>query len=861
MKLHSSVLPASLCALLALGGCRDATTDADRSPMTSPSPGQATLTDWPRIDSAIKSDPAIEARVREILAGMTLAQKIGQMTQPEIKSITPDQVRAYYIGSVLNGGGSWPDKNKHASVGDWLALADRYHDASMATGMKVPIPVIWGTDAVHGHSNVHGATIYPHNIGLGAAHDPELVGRIAAATGRAVRATGIDWLFAPAVPVVQNTRWGRSYESWSQDPALVREYAAAYTRGLQGGFGDDANAIASVKHFIGDGGTENGKDQGLTRATPGELINLHGAGYFGAIGAGAQTVMASYNSWQDAGSGKDYGKMHGDKALLTDALKQKMGFDGFVVSDWNGIGQLPGCSNASCALAINAGIDMVMVPDEWKDFIANTIKQVEAGEIPMSRIDDAVSRILRVKLRAGLFNGRKPSQNRYAGKPEAVQDRALARQAVRESLVLLKNEKSALPLARGKKILVVGKSADSISNQTGGWSLTWQGTDNGNADFPNADSVLAGIREMAGEVNVTWRENADGVDPTDYDAVIAVIGETPYAETNGDIVGSDTVTHSRRHPEDLAVLRAVAGKGKPVVTVFLSGRPLYVNDLLNLSDAFVAAWLPGTEGKGVADVLFADASGKPAHDFRGTLSVAWPNVACRGPRAMGPGNSAPLFALGHGLAYARAGAVPQLPVDSASSCGEATALPIFNLSDAPMFALHLGTGTQERAVGADLNSTIEWPQGKPALRVRTVQVNTQQDAKQVTWLAPARFFSRNPSRNNLAAFANAAGALQFDLVLVHAPISAVTLAMGCGKDCGGGIDLAPILAGYVPGKKYTLKVPLACFARRGADLGGIEVPFSIDADAPFAASFTNIKVVAGAGDDADALDCGKHGAG
>ncbi len=858
MKLHRSALPASLFAILALGGCgdRDATAEAGGSPMTSASTGPATLTDWPRIDSAIKSDPAIEARVREIVAGMTLAQKVGQMTQPEIKSITPDEVRAYYIGSVLNGGGSWPAKNKHATVGDWLALADRYHDASMATDMKVPVPVIWGTDAVHGHSNVHGATIYPHNVGLGAAHDPELVGRIAAATGRAVRATGIDWLFAPAVPVVQDTRWGRSYESWSQDPALVREYAASYTRGLQGNFGDDANAIASVKHFIGDGGTENGKDQGLTKATRGELINLHGAGYFGAIGAGAQTVMASYNSWEDTDSGKDYGKMHGDKALLTDALKEKMGFDGFVVSDWNGIGQLPGCSNASCALAINAGIDMIMVPDEWKAFIANTIKQVEAGEIPMARIDDAVSRILRVKLRAGLFNGRKPSQNQYAGKPEAVQDRALARQAVRESLVLLKNEKSALPLKRGKKILVVGKSADSLSNQTGGWSLTWQGTDNRNADFPNADSILAGLREAAGDANVTWRENAEGVDAADYDAVIAVIGETPYAETNGDIVASDTVTHSRRHPEDLAVLKAVAGKGKPVVTVFLSGRPLYVNDLLNLSDAFVAAWLPGTEGKGVADVLFADANGQPAHDFRGTLSFAWPNVACPGPRAVGAANAPPLFALGYGLAYARAAAVPQLPVDKAASCGEATALPIFNNADAPMFALHLGTGTQERAVGADLNSTIEWPQGKPALRLRTVQVNTQQDAKEVTWLAPARFFSRNPSRNNLAAFANAAGALQFDLVLVHAPASAVTLSLG-----DGGIDLAPTLATYTVGKKYTLKVPLACFAQRGADLGGIEVPFSIAADAPFAASFTGIKVVAGAGADADALDCGKPGAG
>jgi beta-glucosidase len=859
VNLQRSALSASLLAVLVLGGCRDrdaASADNQAMPDTQPA-AQEKLSDWPHVDSAIKTDPALEKRVADIVAGMTLAQKVGQMTQAEIKSITPEEVRKYYIGSVLNGGGSWPAQDKHSKLGDWVALADRFHDASMSTDMKVQVPVIWGTDAVHGHSNVLGATIYPHNIGLGAAHDAELVGRIAAATGRAVRATGIDWLFAPAVPVVQDTRWGRSYESWSQDPAQVREYAESYTRGLQGTFGDDANAIASVKHFIGDGGTTDGKDQGVTRASIDDMVNIHGAGYFGAIGAGAQTVMASYNSWVDAGSDKDYGKMHGDKTLLTDALKTKIGFDGFIVSDWNAIGQLPGCSNASCPLAINAGIDMVMVPDEWKAFIANTVKQVESGEIPVARIDDAVSRILRVKLRAGLFDAGKPSSNQHAGKPEAVQDRELARQAVRESLVLLKNEKSALPLQRGKKILVVGKGADSIPNQSGGWTLTWQGTDNSNADFPNGDSILAGIREAAGADNVTFNETAEGVDVASFDAVVAVIGETPYAETNGDIVASDTVTHSRRHPEDLAVLQAVAGKGKPVATVFLSGRPLYANDLINLSDAFVAAWLPGTEGKGVADVLFADAAGKPAHDFRGTLSFPWPGVACPGPRAAGPNGAAPLFALGYGLSYASPKAVAQLPVDKAESCGEATALPIFNLADAPMFALHVGAGKQEQAVGADLNSTLEWPQGKPALRVRTVQVNTQQDAKEVTWLAPARLFSRNPSRNNLNAFANAKGALQFDMVVVKAPTSAVTLSMGCGEGCGGSLDLAATIAKWAPGEKHTVKVPLSCFVQRGADLGGVEVPFSIEADAPFAASFTNIKVVAGAGADADALDCGK----
>jgi beta-glucosidase len=855
----STLLASSI--LLALSGCRRDAEPAAQAPATPAATGtDAALSDWPKLDSAIKPDPAIEARIKEILAGMTLRQKVGQMTQPEIKTTTPEDVKTYYLGSVLNGGGSWPAMNKHAAVSDWLALSDMYYDASMATDLKTPIPVIWGTDAVHGHSNVYGATIFPHNIGLGAAHDPALIQKIAAATGKAVRATGVDWLFAPAVPVVQDLRWGRTYESYSEDPALVREYSVAYTKGLQGTFADDANAIASVKHFLGDGGTEHGKDQGITRVTLRELINTHGVGYFGAIGAGAQTVMASFNSWVDADSGQDHGKMHGIKLLLTDALKTKMGFDGFIVSDWNAIGQLPGCTNASCAQAINAGIDMVMVPDDWKAFIDNTVKQVEAGEIPMARIDDAVTRILRVKLRAGLFDGKKPSANAHAGKLESVQDRELAREAVRKSLVLLKNnllknQGNALPLARGKKLLVVGASADSISNQTGGWSLTWQGTENTNADFPHADSLLAGFREAAGDGNVTYSADASGVDVAQFDAVVAVLGETPYAEGVGDIAAYDTVSHARRFPADLKVLQAVAGKGKPVVTVLLSGRPVYANDLINLSDAFVAAWLPGTEGKGVADVLFAGTDAKPAHDFSGTLSFSWPGVACPGPRAVGKDGAAPQFARGYGLSYAKPGTVDTLLPDATASCGEADTLVVFDRADAPTFALHVGNGGDVAALGADVNQTLEWPQGQPLVRVRTVQVNTQQDAKEVTWLGKARFFSRNPSRNDLRALAKADAALVFDMALLQAPTSKVSLLIGCGPGCEGGYDLTPALAAAAPGDKRTIKLPLQCFGAAGAKLEAVEMPFVVEADAPFAAAFANIRIAAGAAKDADALKC------
>ena len=838
-----TLLGAGVLACLSCTGQKDAET-----PPAAAADASAALKDWPALTSRLAKDPAIEARVAEILASMTLEQKIGQMVQPEIKSITPEEVRQYYIGSVLNGGGSWPAKNKHASVQDWVALADAYYDASMGTDAKIPVPVIWGTDAVHGHSNVYGATIFPHNIGLGAAHDVELIERIAEATGQSTRATGVTWTFAPTVAVAQNARWGRTYESYSSQPALIREYAAAYVKGMQGLLDKDGNVVATAKHFIGDGATDGGKDQGNALVTQAQMINVHGQGYYGAIEAGVQTVMASFNSWNDIAAGTDYGKMHGSRDLLTVALKEKMGFDGFVVSDWNGIGQVPGCTDDSCAQAINAGIDMVMVPDAWKPFIANTIAQVKSGQIPQARIDDAVTRILRVKLRARLWD-HKPSASQFAGKPESLVHRDLARRAVRESLVLLKNDGGALPLKKGQRVLLVGKSADSISNQTGGWSLTWQGTDNTNADFPNADSIAAGLREQLGEANVILRDSAEGVDPASYDVIVAAIGETPYAETNGDIVPSDTMAHSRRHPEDLAVLKAAAATGKPVVTVFLSGRALYANDLINLSSSFVAAWLPGTEGKGITDVLVAGEGGKPAHDFRGRLTFPWPAGAC--PNA----DSTPQFPLDSGLRYGDTKTLGRLPEDATASCGEATALGIFKQSDIAPFTLQMEAGGATQAVGNDMNATQRWPQAKPALQVATVQVNTQQDAKEVTWLAPARFFARNPSKNNLAAMATARGVVQFDVVVKQAPAKPVQFTLGCGAGCGASLDLTATFSGDAVGRKQTVKVPLACFGKLGADLTGVDTPFSITADAPFAAAFTNIQVVAGAADGADVVKC------
>ena len=805
-------------------------------------PGSApALADWPRLTSAIRKDPALEARVAAIVGKMTLEQKIGQMTQAEIKAVTPDEVRKYYLGSVLNGGGSWPNNDKHARAADWLALAEQYHQASMATDMAVKIPVIWGTDAVHGHNNVFGATMFPHNIGLGAARDPQLVEAIGAATGRAVRATGIAWAFGPTVAVVRDDRWGRTYESFSEDPQLVRAYAGVYVKGMQGAFKADANVIASVKHFLADGGTENGVNTGVARVSERELINIHAPGYFSGLEAGAQTVMASFNSWTDSATGTVHGKLHGSRHLLTEVLKDKMGFDGFVVSDWNGHGEVAGCRNDHCPQAINAGVDMIMAPNDWKAFIANTIEDVKAGRIPMARIDDAVTRILRVKLRAGLFD-KSPAQNAYAGKDEALEARELGRRAVRESLVLLKNEGPALPLAAGKRILVVGKAADSMANQTGGWALTWQGTANSNADFPKADTILAGLK--AAGANVTYSIDAKGVDPARFDAVVAVIGEAPYAEGDGDIVPSGTLRHSSRYPEDLAVLQAVHGKGKPVVTVFLSGRPLWVNDLLNLTDSFIAAWLPGTEGKGVSDLLVAPKNGKP-YEFTGKLSFSWPRGVCQTPLNVGDKDYAPLFAWGYGLKRGERSSLGRLDTAyQAGGCTVTNTWPVFGPADRASFPLRIRAGGKTVALGQDLNATTSLP----GITAAVAQINTQQDARLVTWTGPASFEAQGSRPLALPAAIVSGGALRFDTLVQSAPAGKVSIAMACGEGaaaCGAPLDATALFQRLAGKGRQSVRIPLACFTGKGADLARVTAPFSVTSSGAFAAAFGNVDVLGG----------------
>ncbi|WP_189236049.1 glycoside hydrolase family 3 protein [Planomonospora parontospora] len=817
------------------------------------------LFDWPRIDSRIKRNPLDERRIAKIVSGMTLAEKVGQMTQPEIAAITPEEVKQYAIGSVLNGGGSWPGRDKHAAPKAWLDLADAYWDASVATRTK--IPVIWGIDAVHGNNNVYGATIFPHNVGLGAAQDPCLIRDIGAATARQIRATGQDWAFAPTLAVVRDDRWGRTYEGFSEDPRIVRAYGYEAVKGLQGSHPlriGSSGVIATAKHFIGDGGTVKGVDQGVNPSSEAEMINMHGQGYYGALAAGSQTVMVSFNSWTNEELGVNEGKLHGSKRALSDILKGKMGFDGVVVSDWNGIGQVAGCTNASCPQAINAGIDVVMVPNDWKAFIANTIAQVESGEIPMARIDDAVTRILRVKLRAGVLDGRKPSKRAYAGSAGALEDRRLAREAVRKSQVLLKNNGRVLPLARNSKVLVVGKSADSLQNQTGGWSLTWQGTGNTNADFPNGTTILGGLKEALGEANVTFSETADGVDPAAFDAVVAVIGETPYAEGVGDLARR-SLEAAKIYPGDLAVLDKVKGKGAPVVTVYVTGRPLWVNKELNRSDAFVVAWLPGTEGGGVADLLVR---GRHHQGYTGRLPYSWPKTACQTPLNAGDEGYDPLFPLGYGLRSGQASSIgaldetaPEFGCGSTGGGGEASEdLEIFNRTDVAPYKSFIGSA--ENWGGTEIG-----PDGQAAhAEINVVQsdVNVQQDGLKATWTGtgPAQVYLQNPAGGtDLRGYLNSDAALVFDTVVHQAPAARTVISTHCVYPCMAEVVATSLFAGLPVGTKSTVKIPVSCFAAGGLDLENVNTPFLVYTEGAFSASFANVRWVPKAAADPDARKC------
>jgi len=775
---------------------------------------------WPTLVIDVKKDPIIEKKVFALLSSMTLEQKIAQMIQPEIRDITVEDMRKYGFGSYLNGGGSFPTADKKAPATDWINLAQAMYLASIDTSKDgSAIPTMWGTDAVHGHNNVIGATLFPHNIGLGAMNNPALVEKIAAATAKEVMVTGIDWVFAPTVAVVRDDRWGRTYEGYSEDPEIVKSYASAVVKGLQGSvtsdFLGDERVISTVKHFLGDGGTEKGDDQGDNLASESELFRLHAQGYVGGLSAGAQSVMASFNSWH----GK---KNHGSKYLLNDVLKERMGFDGFVVGDWNGHGQVDGCSNESCVQAVNAGLDIFMVPTQaWKPLYYNLIEQVKNGEIAQSRIDDAVTRILRVKFRAGLFTKPSPAKRKLSGKTSIIgspKHRKIARQAVRESLVLLKNNDHLLPLSPKQHILVAGDAADNIGKQSGGWTISWQGTGNKNSDFPGATSIYQGIKQAVDIAGGMATLSVTGEFKEKPDVAVVIFGEEPYAEGHGDI---DNLEYQRGNKRDLALLKRLKSQGIPVVSIFISGRPMWVNAELNNSDAFVAAWLPGTEGAGVSDVLLRNVKGGISHDFTGNLSFSWPKKSNQHEINRGDKESG-LFNYGYGLDYKSNVLVDNNLSERPTRTATINEVVIFDRAPKMPWRSFLTSGDK-------LTQVESSQQTFASVSVKAIDRVVQEDARLVSFdgheRASYRLVSNFPEDFRASDEVNSA--LTFDTMVTKTPKKGVLVSVLCEKACEASVDIASQLSSLEINKWSSVAIDLACFKQQGASIDRIVSPFSL----------------------------------
>ena len=758
---------------------------------------------WPRAASpAAISDATTENKISELIAKMTIEQKVGQMIQADISAVKPGELAEYPLGSILAGGNSGPYGDERASAAKWSQLVADFREASRKSGAGIPI--LFGVDAVHGHSNLPEATIFPHNIGLGAAHDIDLIERIGAATAAEISASGIEWTFAPTLAVPQDLRWGRTYEGYSSDPALIAAYARAMTLGLQGRLVagkplDTQRVAATAKHFLADGGTSDGRDQGDAQISEAELVAKHAQGYPAAIDAGALTVMASFSSWNGV-------KNHGNKSLLTDVLKDRMGFSGLVVGDWNGHGQVAGCSATDCPAAIDAGIDLVMAPDSWKGLFTSTLAAAREGRIPTARIDDAVRRILRVKYKLGLMD-EVPTKR---GDPSLVGSKAhleLAREAVAKSLVLLKNNGGILPIRNGAHVLIAGSGADNMAMQAGGWTISWQGTDTTAADFTNGQTIGRAVADAVKANGGAATISPGGIYEAKPDVAVVVLGEKPYAEFEGDV---PNLAFQPTADEQEMVAR-FKSQGISVVVVFLSGRPMFTGKLLNQADAFVAAWLPGTQGRGVADVLVAGKSNRAARDFTGRLPFAWPADA-RSPMAT------PLFPLGYGLDYSQSSQLAPVNED-----------PRVNLSSLSMATHYIVRGKVPAPWNLQTDGSIS---------TRAVDLSAQEDARQFNWNADGTLVVNGPAVNLVEQLEDG-WSLLLDWRIDRPANGAVILSFG-----GAALDLQQTMRALPTGEAVQTHIPLRCFAEAGAKFEAIGSPIRIQAAKGLVATIRNVHIEA-----------------
>ncbi|URQ63814.1 exo 1,3/1,4-beta-D-glucan glucohydrolase [SAR86 cluster bacterium] len=776
---------------------------------------------WEREQVCPVPDPTF---VNSLIKKMSIEEKVGQVIQADLDFIKPSDLRDYPIGSVLNGGNTSPRGKLRASPAEWKSLAQEFYEESKRTGAS--IPVLWGTDAVHGHSNVFGATIFPHNIGIGAAANPQLVKDIGAAVAEEVLATGLFWTFAPTVTIPQNFRWGRTYEGYSEDPVLVSKLGSAFIEGLQGTekeFLNDAKILGTAKHFLGDGGTYLGIDQGDTRANEENMRVIHGEPYFASLNSCVRVVMASFNSWNGS-------KVHGNKYLLTEVLKEKMNFTGFVVGDWNGHQQVPGCNAGSCPESFNAGVDMFMVPENWKALYKNTVKQVKDGEISIERLDDAVKRILTVKQQLGMFEGRVPNQTKYS-EVGLQKNREIARRAVRESLVLIKNNNAVLPMKDQQKILVIGDSADSLKIQTGGWTLDWQGANNTNSDFPGSVTFLQALKEYE-NLEITHKNSLSNLDLNkNYDLVIVAYGEEPYAEGIG-----DRKNLFYRDSKTLNTLKRLKRNGNKVVSIFFTGRPLWTNEFINLSDAFVVAWLPGTESRGMTDVLVANEDGSVNYDFQGKLPFSWPSDPNQSTIAFYDPASDAEFDYGYGLTYKSPKALASLDESFEKSDDYGDLVEIFSGKFNNPFEGFIQENNSPQIKLSPTNNTTQ----NDIVQIDFIDVDKQDDTLRVTFNADGNLNSFHILTTEVVGLKDfQSGFLNFNARVVESS-GAIFLAATCGFGCMGSIDVTSLL---VKSKSFDgYSVPLKCLTDKGLDLSKTISPMILFGPADLTIDFKNISL-------------------
>jgi beta-glucosidase len=847
---------------------------------------------WSTMVSVRVPDPALETRIEMILAQMTLEEKLGQMIQAEVQQLLPQDIKTYKIGSALNGAGVWPGKDRYSSPLVWAGMIQEFWQASAESFETRPfsIPFAWATDAVHGHNNLFKATIFPHNIGLGATRDSELISRIGRVTAVELAASGMDWTFAPTVALPLDSRWGRFYEGYSQDPEIVKAFAASMVQGLEGsesGFPPETSVLSSIKHWIGDGGTRWGVDRGTNYCSEEELRELHASGYASAIAAGAQVVMVSFSAWCNSNNydftpevGSPYNfKMHGSRYLITDVLKKQMGFDGVVLTDWDGHCEVSKCTLKDARYCINAGADILMVEarGDWLAILKQTKDDIQAGLILPERIDDANRRILRVKLRSSLPKKAAPLDREVVRHAHQIvgcaEHRAVAREAVRKSLVLLKNENHLLPLQRTARVLLAGSAANSLSKQLGGWSLSWQSNVLSSEEFPAARTLSMALHENMAPDTVTVYDSAIPLDSALYEAAIVAIGEDAYAEMMGDIRPWRSLHYASLKPsyaEDVELLRSIHSSGIPIICVYFGGRPLYLNEELNLSTSFVVAWLPGIAGEGITDVLLRSREGALQHDFAGVLPCHWPATP-HGFRLLYPleetahglhpeyaGDQEVLFPAGYGLQYAKPIAAPTLIISNVLP----QPLPAIPTRDLILLDSYLDSRLSPRIagngfwVGADVSRSI--PTDALLGHVEPIDHLGQNDGLHIFFngrIASLYFEFPDWDVEDMRGYLHVGANLQFN-VRMHAPTTGpVRLAAHNTYPSVGIYDATEIFRQLPVGKWTQVIVPLSKIEAAGSDFSKVNVPFMLHTDAEMRFDIANLRwAVPGNGSDGSVVN-------